>query len=293
MCSFLTDTISSLALKSTMFGVLKNTCGQSYNYFIGYERIEFLGPRDIQHDVIENTEYIISLGEQRNETGQCSYSLYLYKAQPKLDPTLIPSLRSYLSSSEKRTNAWAIGFALVFIAIMSTFCMYDKYVKMRNAKVLAVATRGERILATLFPKQVRERMFAEEEKAAAVGTAMQSDLQLPEQLYHAPKSYLKTILASGTLLDKRKRLNGVGSDTSGNDGEMTCDEIEQIMYKSKPIADLFPETTILFAGTCIFACGSYFTIEFLISFNCVAIHNFASKNTINRHSWIYCLVVSP
>lgn len=90
--------------------------------------------------------------------------------------------------------------------------MYDNFVRKRNAKVVSAAARSNAIISSLFPANVRQRMFqeADEKKSAE----------------HAPKSRLKSMMANGDFNTTKE---------------------DDIMYKSKPIADLFPETTILFA----------------------------------------------
>jgi hypothetical protein len=232
-----TDSITTLVLQSSVFAVLKNTCGQSFTYNISAGQVAFIGPEDLHNHVsFHDTEYIIPLGTQRTDAGQCSYSLYLYSAQQQLDLMTENPLNPH---GIDWVTAWIV---IMFIILLYIFCVFDTYVKLRNARVLNVASRGERILATLFPKQVRDRMFEEEDKAAATGTAMKNDLKLPEQLYHAPDMCVKTVLSTDRLFNKR------GHPTSVDGGEMSGDELQEFLYKSKPIADLFPETTILFAG---------------------------------------------
>jgi hypothetical protein len=228
------DSIAAIELQSPVVVVMKNTCGQAFTYHLSGGGVQFVGSQDIHADVsYDETEFVIPLGMQSNVDGQCSYSLHLYAARQLLDPTTGQTL-------ESGTDVLTIGVAIIFIVVLFTFSMFDKYVRLRIAKVLNVATRGERILATLFPKQVRDRMFEEDDKAAANGTAMKNDLQLPEQLYHAPTICLTSMLASSRTMG--------GQQASVDGGEMSGDELQEILYKSKPIADLFPETTILFAG---------------------------------------------
>jgi hypothetical protein len=278
-----------------MFGVLRNTCGQGFMYHFAKGQVNFLGPENmLSHLPLlfnAGNEYIIPLGSQINFTSQCSYSLHLYQDQTGFDPVSLTN--DYSIMPEASIDYWSVWLGIVFLVILYAFCMYDQYVTMRTGKVLNVALRGDRILSTLFPKQVRERMFADDEKAAAAGTAMQSDLELPEQLYHAPKAYLKSILDSGTLLDKKRKLSGSRS-TGGNvdEGELTCDEIQDILYKSKPIADLFPETTVLFAGTYLLfvSLSTVFTYCFSINYHLYR-GIFFSTTMMHRYCWLYCLVI--
>jgi hypothetical protein len=98
--------------------------------------------------------------------------------------------------------------ASTFFIMVAAFFLYDWFVHRRNNKVVGEAARSNAIVASLFPANVRERMAAE--KDANTGHT---------------KSRLRNFL-------------------DGEDFEMDDDDI---VLKTKPIADLFPETTILFA----------------------------------------------
>jgi class 3 adenylate cyclase len=105
--------------------------------------------------------------------------------------------------------------ASTFFVMVATFFLYDWFVHNRNNKVVGEAARSNAIVSSLFPSNVHVRLFEENAKKKAARAA------------EAPtKSQIKNFLASET---------GVGDDD------------DDIMYKTKPIADLFPETTILFA----------------------------------------------
>jgi Adenylate and Guanylate cyclase catalytic domain len=147
-----------------------------------------------------------------------------------------------MSNETKHSNTWIIMYGIFFIILLLTFCQLDKYIKLRHIKILAVAIRTNRIISTLFPKTVRDRVI-EEAKEAEMQEANN------EKMYQAPKQYLKTILDSGTLLDNRSLHNT-------NSEELTDKELHDIMYRTKPIADLFPETTILFADIAGFTAWS-------------------------------------
>jgi hypothetical protein len=90
------------------------------------------------------------------------------------------------------------------------FCMYDRFVRRRNATIVGAAARSNAIVSSLFPKQVRDRLYAEKEAASKTATTPN----------------LKTMMNAGKSLEQEE------FDDNGED----------FMYKSKPIADLFPET---------------------------------------------------
>jgi class 3 adenylate cyclase len=106
--------------------------------------------------------------------------------------------------------------ASTFFLMAVTFFLYDWFVQRRNVKVVGEAARSNAIVSSLFPSNVHARLFEENAQKKAARRASEAPT----------KSQIKNFLASET---------GV------------VDDDDDIMYKTKPIADLFPETTILFA----------------------------------------------
>jgi class 3 adenylate cyclase len=152
-----------------------------------------------------------------NETfkapGHCVYSITLYFSKD-----------FHADSGSRLEIISAMACATVFALMALCFCMYDRFVRRRNAKIVGAAARSNAIVSSLFPKQVRDRMYAEKEEEA--------------KTTEAPN--LKTMMHAGRSTEQ----------------EEVDDNGEDFMYKSKPIADLFPETTILFADIAGFTAWS-------------------------------------
>jgi class 3 adenylate cyclase len=121
---------------------------------------------------------------------------------------------------------WCVAAAFCFMIL--TFLAYDWFVQRRNQMVVGAAARANAILSTLFPKNIRDRLLAEK--------AMEEDAKLAGQ--------------KRPLLDlpgnKARLTSFLNNEGDGMQNETDADE-DDFMYKTKPIADLFPETTILFA----------------------------------------------
>jgi class 3 adenylate cyclase len=138
-----------------------------------------------------------------NASGHCVYSLSLYTSEDFKD-------------GKSETNLIVIcSFAAVtaFLVMIMTFLMYDRFVRNRNAKMVYAAARSNAIISSMFPTQVRDRLFAEK------------DEKKKGKEYIAQKTQLKS------MMNSKEREN----------------EDNEQMYKDKPIADLFLETSILFA----------------------------------------------
>jgi hypothetical protein len=84
------------------------------------------------------------------------------------------------------------------------------FVQRRNEKVILAAARSTAIVSSMFPSNVRDRLYKEQEEQAK---------------YRHRGGNLKTFLS--------------------DDGNNMIDGIADAQYSSKPLADLFPETTVL------------------------------------------------
>ena len=181
-----------------------------------------MGKGDLHDTLFDDSRRDVVLTQYKDNTtaaigGHCVYSFSLYTSS------------NFNKDSESALPAFfTVAVAIIFVLMSVTFCMYDRFVRRRNAKVVNAAARSNAIISSLFPTNVRERLFAE---------AQETNNQTNSQ---APKSRLKSMLNSGELHDM---------------GEEDADE-DEIMYKTKPIADLFPETTIIFADIAGFTAWS-------------------------------------
>jgi hypothetical protein len=165
--------------------------------------------------VVDMTNY---LNPERtlNEPGHCVYRMHVY-----------PTDRFFASVSNLPTVFTSV-IAVSFVLMAVTFFMYDRFVRRRNEKVVVAAARSNAIVSSLFPSNVRDRLFEErdEEKRALARTQ------------HSGRSK-----------------NALRGFLDGEEAELDPDD-DGDMYKTKPIADLFPNTTILFADIAGFTAWS-------------------------------------
>lgn len=95
------------------------------------------------------------------------------------------------------------------------FFIYDFIVQRRNSLVLQTAAKFNTIVSSLFPSNIRGRLFADKERNYID--------------YTTAKSHLKNFLTKGDIDNL---------DDEDDDG---------LILKTKPMADLFTDTTIMFA----------------------------------------------
>jgi Adenylate and Guanylate cyclase catalytic domain len=207
---------------SNVVAVLRSSCDEqlAYCYKIDNNRATYLGAADNHDETYDAYEFIIPLhptalsGGDNDEaetisTPTCTYAFYLYPTRAYETP--------YLSDQPLTAAIW---IAAVFVVLIIAFLVYERFTFAMNSKLISIAARSNKLIATLFPEGVRERLFAEEEneERKAGGTVDQ----------------LKALLRDDPLA----RAHG-----DSDDG----DEESEVDLTSKPIADLFPEATILFA----------------------------------------------
>ena len=143
------------------------------------------------------------------EEGHCMYSFDLY-------PTFFLASQQNTDLATYMTVAAIVPFFLMAFA----FFAYDWFVNRRNAKVLAAAVDNGKIVSSLFPKNVRDRLVAENKAQAEIADQITSTNPKHAKLQQ--------------FLDKDSSDNSDGGE-------------EGWMYSTKPIADSFQETTVMFA----------------------------------------------
>jgi class 3 adenylate cyclase len=187
--------------------ILRNTCGQAYTYELDGNSAYYIGEGDMHNPTYDFTEMIIPFHQVKDNgldefSTTCQYSFYVY-ASEDLENVYMTPLPAVLASS----------VAVAFIFMMFTFFTYDRFVRQRTNKIVGAAARSGAIVSSLFPSNVRDRLYAEHTEAST-----QSRI----------KSFINTNQSEFDCCD------GMADD----DG---------FMYKSKPIADIFPNVTVVFA----------------------------------------------
>jgi class 3 adenylate cyclase len=186
---------------------VEDSCGSEFTYELNGPRAEYVGEGALQNYKFEDIRQSSTFAESARYGGESSAAHCDY------------TLNIYPSATYRKTFN-TIGPILIslivtgiFIFTACVFGVYDHLVEQRQSKILATAKRTTEIIGSLFPKEVGKRLIEEAEK---------NDLAKNS---HTPKtkSQLKDFLSDG------EQETGLSA------------------FKTKPIADLFPETTIMFA----------------------------------------------
>jgi hypothetical protein len=236
----LTDTLHEGT--DELMAVITNNCGeQVYSYNVTGKDATFLGPGDL-HDTQYTDEMIATplndLHGVTEEGKMCQFSVDVYPTQ---------AFREAYMSSQAVIYTTILALAFAFTALF--FLFYVRIVQRRQSKVMATAARTNAIVTSLFPSNVRDRIMKDAEEAVNNNKEM---VQFLPGMGEAPKKKLKSFL----------------------DEESPLSEDQLVMFKTKPIADLFPETTVMFADLV------GFTGKFCLFFRVFLSHNTRSSHAV-------------
>jgi Adenylate and Guanylate cyclase catalytic domain len=200
-----------------LYCVLSNTCGQAYTFDIDGPRVNYLGKGDLHQ--IEYTNYQVDLplsysgkhGAVPGNEGSCVYKLSFY-----------PSSEFRARYKSNVPIAFAVLVGVAFSVVAATFFVYDWFVVRKNNKIIDAAAHSSAIVSSLFPSTVRDRLLNND-------TEHTNGVSYKEE---TGKAKLKSFL------------------NSADGGAAAAAEMNHLsdhnFFQTKPIADLFPETTIMF-----------------------------------------------
>lgn len=195
--------------------VVQSMVGQIVSYKVDGQRVDFIGHGDLHAPQHRNLNKTRSLSLDTEENVSPTYTVTIY-----------PSTEMYgqfINGSPILLSGFAV---LIFFVTGVVFYFYDSIVKQRQKFILDQAIRSNAILSSLFPENVRGRLFGREEGSTGGGTRSGASVN---------SNPLRIDTNSFTVDPTKMRLKSFLSD------------VEQNTSSSKPIADLFPNCTVLFA----------------------------------------------
>lgn len=164
--------------------------------------------------------------ETSNRSGHCVYSFYLYSSSEYEE-----------SINNNLAKEFTVAISIIFFVMGFSFCIYDKSVQRRNAKILAAAVRSNQIVSSIFPSHVTDKLLAEQDRKDT------------DTLNGLSQHMSRHARMKGDLLG----LNSMCSTTREGDDD-DDDNISVLFQTRPPIADLFTDTTIMFAGMLFLRC---------------------------------------
>ena len=176
-----------------------------------------MGPEDLHDPDFDYLEVIVPIYDEKD---------FAYKDDPRYclyEFRIYPSIE-FKESIEDTTPFFLCTIsAVVFFAIAVGFFVYDRFVHKRNTKIVDAAARSNAIILSLFPAKVRDQLLAQQkwDTCTKQNAASSKEQVTPESLFNDSSNL----------------------NTAHNPN-------------SAPIADLFPDCTVLFADIAGFTAWS-------------------------------------
>jgi hypothetical protein len=190
--------------------VFEDNCSPPFTYLVQGKEAIYLGQGDLHGKEFDGMVHSAYLHNLTSPTDGSSYTGLPISEQ------YCPRFIRVYPSSELQDNyvnsdpvVFAVVVAFVFLFTSLVFLVYDFWVNRRQRKVMRRALASGAIGSSLFPQKVRDQLYAEKDQESKP-------------------------------MNGRFRDYAMGSNNDGN-------KLETSLTASKPIADHFEETTILFA----------------------------------------------
>jgi hypothetical protein len=194
-----------------IIAVLDDNCRNIMSFELSGGKAEFLGYEDLHEpkfDEYESFEPNIEMYKE-DVDGLCAHDLHVY-----------PSSKFRDTFDTSTPYIYAAVVALAFLVTAILLVVYDRMVNRRESKTIKAAARTQAIVASLFPKEIAKKLVQE---------AVESSSDSKENGW-------------------TKKHNGGKTGLQGmftENGKLAYGDIGTL-GSSKPLADLFPEATIMF-----------------------------------------------
>ena len=136
--------------------VVSSNCNKSFTYELTGDRGRYLGPGDWHDPAYDGKAVTIEFSDfpdiekARDIAGHCLYVITLYPTDAFVE-----------SYESKAPVIFTSVVAATFLFMIATFFVYDRFVARRNDKVIDAAARSSTIVSSLFPSNVRDRLYAQ------------------------------------------------------------------------------------------------------------------------------------
>lgn len=230
--------------------VLHNPCdGRSQTFRIQGRGATYLGDSDIyegRHDTAYQTNlteftshaYAFDVEGPQDvpgkETSACHYEIYIH-----------PAPEFYSDMESNGPAIFTAVIASVFIGTGLIFLVYVYLIGNRQNKVMAIAMSTSAIVSSLFPSTVRDRIMNDAHEEVK--------LRMSNNRSSNRSTHSSVTPSRGMMGGRRMSMRKLSEHRQGTQPQ-----------RSKPIADLFPEATVLFADI-VGECSKRFNFQFRLS----------------------------
>ena len=212
--------------------VATDNCGTMFTFEVVNDRVLFVGEGDHHDESFFEENLILEFRNTSASIYQALFSIHgdlpLQEHMCQFSFTVYPteSFEGYHKSSRPQIYR---GIVLgVFVLIIAIFIVYDMYVEQRQTRIVEVAEQSDAIVRSLFPTQVRSRLY-EQAKQRQEERRQQKEYDL------SPRKRLKHLI-------------GLSSE------ELCIEDVHQV--EEEQIAELYPEASVMFADLAGFTAWS-------------------------------------
>ena len=196
--------------------VLENGCDEGFTYEVVGKEVVLLGPGDQHDSKFDYLRVTADFSGNLNIADGTKSGLPLTQDECPVRISIFPSQKfeDTHTTSTPAVVTTVVALVLVFAVLM--FLVYDYLVERRQRIVLGKALTTSALVSSLFPSKVANQLLKDEEDAAG-----------------ARKN-----------ADNKK---GYKQFFSADDKDNKEAKIDSSFFESRPICDLYPDATILFA----------------------------------------------
>lgn len=166
--------------------VIENACDQVFTYQLNGPETVYLGQGDLhdpKYDHLGRTSSLFDLMDTGTSDRKSSYTGI------PLTEEFCPKTLSVYPSQEMQDDhvssdpvLFTVAAALIFVFTSLIFFLYDWLVERRQKKVMKTAVQSTAIVSSLFPSQVRDRLFNDNAEVAADKAAKRSQTLILSQI---------------------------------------------------------------------------------------------------------------
>lgn len=233
----------------TIVCVVRNTCGDVFTHEITGLRSSLLGVGDLHESKYDYLEHVVAYGRPTNvdmnedivshidgaDSSHCQYTMSIY-----------PTVEFEESYQTNNAAIYTTVVVLIFVFTTFVFVVYDFLVQRRQDRVHSGAMKSNAIISSLFPAEVRERLFQNSLETDGAKGNRPFGKYTGKNIEPAARFRLKSYLDNDNADSATKTTHADGTEVKAMPE----------MYDTKPIADLFPNTTVMFADIAGFTAWS-------------------------------------
>jgi hypothetical protein len=222
-----------------------NPCSPTFTYRVNGPAVEYRGAGDLHETAYTNlgtSAKLLDLQDHGIANGRAYTGIPISQDNCPFTLTVYPSAALHDYYTTNNPMLFTIAAVIIFLFTSAVFVLYDIMVERRQKLVLSTAAKTSAIVSSLFPSNVRaELMKEQDEKERERERERRERAAIVESPKQSPKRRLKTLLM----------------DADANNGQgLVVSPPTLHSYASKPLADLYADTTVFFGDIAGFTAWS-------------------------------------